>query len=151
MNTADPILDRFSDLNWPGKRKPVNRDLTPVTDKTDQGWDEKPTTYTVNGAPMEFFTISHLSAALGRSIVTIRSWEKRGLLPRTPYSSPKPKGDSLPNVVRKGRRLWTRDQILGILAIATEEGVILNGKPPTEKFALRVLELYKTLIQKEAQ
>jgi hypothetical protein len=148
---SDPLLDRFSDLNWPGKRKPVNRDLPIIPETKEEGWDDKPYFYTVNGTKKEFFTISHLSAALGRSIVTIRSWEKRGYLPRTPYSSPRPKGDSLPNVPAKGRRLWTRDQILGILKIASEEGVITNGKPPTEKFAQRVLELYKTLLQKEAQ
>jgi hypothetical protein len=49
----------------------------------------------------------------------------------------------------KGKRLWTRAQIDGILKIAASERVILNGKPPTKRFAERVLDLYRELLQKD--
>lgn len=142
----DPLLDRFSDLNWPGKRKPVNRDrpVAPVPDVVP--WDDNPLFYVYKGEKKEFFTISSLSVALGRSPVTIRSWENKGMLPKSPYRSPKPKGGKLPGVEQKGKRLWTREQIDGILSIASQEGVILNGKPPTPRFAQRVSELFNTLV-----
>lgn len=138
----DPLIDRFSDLNWPGKRKPVNRVLEKPKPEEPDGWDFKPLSYVYQGEKKEFFTISNLSAALGRSPVTIRSWENRGLLPKSPYRSPKPKGGRLPGVEQKGKRLWTREQIEGILSIASEEGVILNGQPPTPRFSQRVAELF---------
>lgn len=147
--TNDPLLDRFADLTYPGRRPPVNR--TAVADSSEKfSWDDKPLKYSFNGAEREFFTISHLAAALSRSVVTIRSWENKGLLPRTPYRSPRPRGDMLPGTPPKGKRLWTREQITGILRIASEEKVILNGKPPTQRFAQRVLELYKTLLNKDS-
>jgi hypothetical protein len=145
MTTPDPLLDRFSDLNWPGKRKPVNRDLAPAPSEDPEGWDDKPVMYMYKGDKKEFFTISHLAAALGKSPVTIRTWENKGMLPRSSYRSPRPRREMLPGTERKGKRLWTREQILGILDIASKEGVILNGKPPTPRFAHRVSALFRKL------
>jgi hypothetical protein len=145
----DPLLDRFSDLNYPGKRAPVNRSKT-IEEQVPASWDEKPLKYMVQGQEKEFFTISHLASALNRSVVTIRSWENKGLIPKTPYRSPRPRGETLPGTPRKGRRLWTREQILGILNIAQEEKVILNGKPPTKRFHDRVLGLFTSLSQKDS-
>ena len=150
MADTDPLLDRFSDLNWPGKRQPVNRaDTKPDTEDTGL-WDEKPVSYLFGGTQREFFTISHLATALGKSPVTIRSWEHKELIPKTPYRSPRPRGEMLPGVAPKGMRLWTRDQVVGILAIAREEQVILNGKPPTKRFYDRVLDLYKNLLKRDS-
>lgn len=147
---SDPILDRFADLpNWPGKRAPVNRKADEPK-KELQGWDENPVQYKFRGQDREFFTISHFAAALGKSPVTIRSWENKGLMPRTPYRSPRPRGESLPGTKPKGKRLWTREQIEGTLRIASEEKVILNGKTPTQRFAQRVADLYITLSQKDS-
>lgn len=147
--STDPVLDRFRDLaDFPGKRPPANRQ--PVAAPVEsEGWDEKPTYYTYRGVQTEFFTIRHLAHALGRQPVTIRSWENKGKMPRTPYRSPTPERGSLPNKAVKGRRLWTRAQIEGILKIAQEEGVILTGKPPTTRFAHRVSELFQSLINQE--
>jgi hypothetical protein len=149
MTSHDPLLDRFSDLTYPGKRTPVNRGEK-VIQVEETGWDDKPIWYVVKGEKREFFTISHLAAALGKSVVTIRSWENKGLLPRTPYSSPRPRGEMLPGTQPRGKRLWTRDQILGTIQIASEERVITNGKPPTKRFYQKVFDLYKTLSQKDS-
>lgn len=148
---SDPLLDRFADLNYPGRRKPANRPSEAPAEKTTEVWDEKPVYYFVKGEKREFFTISHLASALNRSVVTIRSWENKGLMPRTPYSSPRPRGENLPGTAPKGKRLWTRDQILGIMQIASEEKVILNGKPPTKRFSQRVLDLYAQLIESDSR
>ncbi len=146
MTSSDAVLDRFVDL-IPGKREPVNRGPSPL--ESVPVWDEKPIKYMFKGEEREFFTISHLATALGKSVVTIRSWEQKGVIPPTPYRSPQPRGGMLPGKPTKGKRLWTRDQINGILAIAIDEHVILNGKPPTKHFAERVLDLYRTLLAKD--
>jgi hypothetical protein len=146
--TEDPAMEHFADL-LPGKRAPVNRDAAESTELGAEGWDEKPIKYMFKGGEREFFTISHLAAALGKSVVTIRSWEQKGVMPPTPYRSPRPRGGMLPGKPTKGKRLWTREQIKGILEIAESEGVILNGKPPTKHFAQTVLEFYRTLLAKD--
>jgi hypothetical protein len=147
---TDPLLDRFSDLNWPGKRKPVNR--TDVPERPEPAvWDEKPLKYMYKGVEREFFTISHLSTALGKAPVTIRSWENKGILPSSSYRSPRPRGGNLPGTTPKGKRLWTKDQILGIIQIAQEEKVIFNGKTPTKRFAERVNTLYIKLRESDEQ
>jgi hypothetical protein len=139
----------FDDLHdWPGKKRPVNRPEPSLAEESDADWDVRPVVYIYNGVSREFFTIGHLADALGRSPVTIRSWESKGLLPKSPYRSPRPRGESLPGVA-KGKRLWTRDQIEGILRLAREEGVILNEKPPTKQFTLRVADLFRELLKKD--
>ena len=146
---SDPLLKRFEDLNYPGKRVPINRKEEPAPVEP-QGWDENPVHYKFKGVDREFFTISHFAAALGKAPVTIRSWENKGLLPRSPYRSPRPRRGSIPGIAAKGKRLWTREQIEGTLRIASEEKVILNGKTPTKRFAQRVTELYISLSQKDS-
>lgn len=140
------IMKSFEDLKVPGKRKPINRTQEESALSMDEPWDSKPLVYFVGGKPQEFFPISALAHAIGKASVTIRSWENKGLLPPSPYRSPKPRKETIPGVSPKGRRLWTREQIEGILDIARQEGVILNGKPPTEKFAHRVAMLFRELL-----
>jgi hypothetical protein len=149
---SDPVLDRFSDLasgevkDYPGKRKPALRQIKRHrTVEESPSWDASPVFYIVNGKRQEFFTIRHLAAALGYSQQSIRAWENSGLLARSPYRSPKPRTPTIGGRNTKGKRLWTRAQIEGILKIAKEEGVILNKQPPTRKFARRVSAFFKTL------
>ena len=151
MIDHDPFA-LFDDLkDYPGKRPPVNRKAKETSGPPDEDpWDAKPAIYVFNGHSKEFFTIGHLSKALNRSPVTLRSWEKKGLLPRSPYRSPAPK-TSFINGPPKGRRLWTRDQIEGLLQIAEEEGCIVdaNRTAPSEQFTQRVAQLFKTLREQE--
>lgn len=143
---TDPILSRFADINVPGRRKPANRDK-PVKVVETPDWDSKPVKYMVKGVMVEFFTIGHLARALGYSVQSIRAWEQQGLMPKSPYRSPKPRKEQVPGATVKGRRLWTRAQIEGILRIAEEMGVVLNRKPPTKAFAIKVNNLYAELTQ----
>ena len=141
----------FDDLHdWPGKKRPVNRPEPEKKGPPDPlAWDIKPVVYVHGGVSREFFTIGHLADAFGRSPVTIRSWESKGVLPNSPYRSPRPRGEALPGKQSKGRRLWTRAQIEGMLRIAQEEGVILSGKPPTKQFTQRVAALFRELLEQE--
>lgn len=145
---SDPVSDPFEKFmpDFPGKRRPLNRpDVTP-SGQDEFRWDENPKTILHNGVAKEFFTIGHLALALNRATVTIRSWEKKGVLPRSPFRSPPPRVSTV-NGEPKGKRLWTRSQIEGIVQIAKEEGCIVDEKqsPPTEKFTTRVQTLFNEI------
>ena len=143
-------MSKFDDLDYPGRRKPVNRVTPQEQNAPVSDWSDKPLTYMVNGETQEFFTIGHLAKALGYSVQSIRAWENSRLLPRSRYRTPSPRKADQPGHLVKGRRLWTRQQIEGILRIAAEEGVILNKKPPTPRFAARVGELFTSLLNEQS-
>jgi hypothetical protein len=144
VSDPDPVTERFADLDYPGRRKPVNRERK-VEVPEAAPWDARPLHYIVKGEKQEFFTIGHLASALGYSVQSIRAWEASGLLPRTPYRSPRPRKAATAKVNTKGKRLWTREQIVGIVQIAREEKVILNKVPPNPRFAKRVQQLFTAL------
>lgn len=140
------IPKQFEDLDYPGRRKPVNRGKTPpIPDRPP--WDEKPLYYLVEGEKREFFVIGHLAKALGYSVQSIRLWEDKGLLPRSPYRSPRTRKPVAGGRSNKGKRLWTREQIEGILRIAKAHKVILNKKPPTAAFSQEVLAYFASLLK----
>lgn len=153
MGDSD-ILQMFQELrepgkDWPGGRPPVNRTpddapRRPAEEGVDE-WRNLAQALVYRGRTRAFYTIGALSKALGRSEVTIRSWEAKGLMPKTPYRTPAP-SNPLPGTKPAGRRLWTVQQIEGILRICVEEGVILDGKtPPTREWGLKVAQLYRDL------
>lgn len=135
----------FSDLDYPGRKKPVNRGEKKASSDI-QVWDSKPLRYLVNGTQQEFYTVGHLSKALGYSVQSIRGWETKGLLPKSPYRSPRTNGMVAGGKSNKGRRLWTRRQVEGIIGIARKHRVIVNRKPPTPAFAKEVEEFFKFLL-----
>ena len=148
---SDPFAPILTDLidqgklpenfDVPGQRPPVNRG-DPQPPKP-QGWDHKPATYIIKGKVYEFFTIRHLCAALGKAPSTVRAWEARGMLPPSPFRSPTPRRQTLEGKTNKGKRLWTREQIEGILRVAAEEQVILNGgPPPNPSFTYKTKQLF---------
>ena len=141
---SDDPFAAFQDL-FPGKRPPINRPDSSITPK-EVGWDDKPRTYIFGTKAYEFFLISHLSDAIGKAPQTIRAWEARGILPKTPFRSPRPRNQPLEGKANKGKRLWTREQIEGIVRIAREERVILDGgPPPTPAFTHKVQALFKDI------
>jgi hypothetical protein len=148
---ADPLLDRFDDLtepekDYPGRTRPKLRRVRTVPEPPPTEWDDGPVYYMVGGERQEFFTIRHLAKALDYSQQSIRAWENQGLLPKSPYRSPKPRRPTIAGRNTKGKRLWTREQIDGILRIAREEGVIVNKKPPTRSFARKVAARFRSLV-----
>ena len=69
----DPALKKFDDLDYPGRRKPVNRDKKTTTRSDTEVWDAKPTYYLIKGQRQEFFVIRQVAAALGYSVASIRA------------------------------------------------------------------------------
>ena len=142
--TTTTIEERFSDLDYPGKKVPVNRSKKNAPVEVNH-WDDKPVYYKINGEKREFFTISHLAAALGYSVQSIRAWEAQTLLPRSGIRGPRTVRPVAAGRSDKGKRLWTREQIEGILRLAREHKVIVNREPPTPAFYRDVARLFEEL------
>lgn len=146
--------------SFPGSRPPVNRGakVSPIG-AVSAGWDDRSIRKLVGGKEVEFFQLGNLALALGRKNVTIRQWEDTQKLPLTPFRSPPPRGQKghLPGRAPRGRRLYTRGMVEGVLRIATEEGVILPrpdgkpGPPPTARFFQRVAALFEQECQVHTQ
>jgi len=122
----DLIESTFSDLEefYPGskrKRKvlePKKREIEPL-----QGWDSKPYVKTLpNGRDVEMFTIGALAEALGRPVITIRTWIKEGYLPASPYRLPSKK--NIRGEDQMGRRLYTRSMIEIVIELFGKAGLI---------------------------
>ena len=131
---------------YPGSRKPIDRLPTPTSQNhggyygVDPGWDNKPREYTMNGVKQDFFTIGQLALALGRRPVTMRLWEREGIIPKATYQVSS-------ETANGRRRLYSRAQIEGLVVIAIEEGIIISHQRPISatNFTARAVELFKNL------
>lgn len=75
----------------------------------------------LRGREIDFFTVSIMCHALGRSSESVRRLIRRGVLPETRYRSP--------GRTQAGqRRLWTREQVLAVATTAEE--LQLRGRRP---------------------
>lgn len=100
---------------YPGSNSEIGK--RPEPELVDWG---KPRVFNVGGVPVEFYTVGQLAAALNRSPVTIRKWERLGYLPVAQFRTPG-------NVRQKARRIYTRAQLEVIVQIAYDEG-LMDGK-----------------------
>jgi hypothetical protein len=124
----DDILSKFdkpepatSAPAVPGKKPLKNAGTKPP--ETVDGFDIdqlKSTTWAIGGVAREFYTIGQLANAIGRSAVTLRSWEAKGWLPPPRYRTPKPSREQIPGKPAKGKRLYSREQVLYLVAAAEE-------------------------------
>lgn len=132
---VDPFKDFFEDLpDYPGKTPPRNRGNkrnAPVAEDTLNGARSK--VFKVNGVDREFFTVGEVARALSRKPVTIRMWEQRGWIPKVKYRTPPPQGEQIPGKVTKGRRLYTKSQVL-FLVDALERFKIDTAKSDWDGF-----------------
>lgn len=117
------------------------------TNESSYSWLSNPRKLFLNGKEVEFFTIGELASALNRKPVTIRKWEADGIIPKATYIAPS--GDK-----RGKRRLYTKDQILGMIQIAWEEGLLepnVNGSWKSigeTNFREKAVRLFKELMEK---
>lgn len=125
---------------YPGTTRPVGPPASAAVFETvdSLSWDANPTFHYLQGAHREFFGIGHLAYALGRSTKTIYKWEQRGLFPRATFI--------LNGASKNGqRRLYTRQQINGVLEIALDEGVLTGTRRfiAATAFPARCFELFQ--------
>lgn len=131
-----------------GKFYPGSKELRAVNPLPDVAPDETPDlgpgkVLIAGGREVEFWGIGTLARVLNRQPVTIRSWEKDGILPGPTFNKPGVGGD-----LRGRRRLYTAPQILGIWEIARDEGVLDPGPRVNihkTQFPLRVKRLFDRL------
>lgn len=104
--------DVFSDLDkyYPGSKRQrrAATEESPVGRRTD-AWDARPIIKMHRGEETEFFMLGSFAQALGKSTVTMRLWERKAYIPKSPYRLPSnaaPDGRVIP-----GKRVFTRDLI----------------------------------------
>lgn len=128
--SEDFINSTFSDLDdfYPGskrKRKPVVAKQPEVMPESN--WDSKPYVKTLpNGRDLEMFTIGALAEALGRPVITIRTWIKDGRLPASPYRLPAKQ--DVNGKERLGRRLYSRAMIESLIELFGKHGVLYTKR-----------------------
>ena len=108
----DNIDEFFQDLDeyYPGskrKRRPIDpKAKKPRVVKEDGSWDAEPQVKTLpNGNVVELFSAGAFALALGRPLVTIRLWERKGYIPRAPYRL---KSMLVDGVKKPGWRMYSR-------------------------------------------
>jgi hypothetical protein len=128
--TEDLFDSTFSDLDeyYPGskrKRKksvPKKSDIVPGT-----SWDSKPYVKTLpNGTDIEMFTIGALAGALGRPVITIRTWINDGNLPASPYRLPSKK--NIRGEEQQGRRLYSRAMVEKLIELFDKAGLLYTSR-----------------------
>lgn len=117
---APPEPTEDDPTRYPGSKQ-VRRAVSGVS---ADPWDSYPHIEMLhNGETKRFYTVGILAKALGKSSQTIRKWENWGYIPRSQYRFP---GRSSSTHHRKEgqRRLYTREQIEGVVSVAYETGVL---------------------------
>lgn len=119
---SDPIDEAFADLDryYPGskrvRRDPVRKTISPEP----IGWDHSPIVRTLpNGNTIEMFLVGSLAEALGRPVVTLRNWERKGYIPTAPYRWRNSAGGK-----QAGKRLYSRAIIQRTVDAFREHGVL---------------------------
>ena len=110
-------LDEYYPGSKRKRKEPVERKVVSVS------WDSRKFIKTLpNGKDAEFFTLGSLSMAVNRSIITMRSWIKKGYIPASPYRLPtKPDKNGEDHM---GRRLYTRPMIEAVVEIFAQHGIL---------------------------
>ena len=112
MTTAD--LDAvFDGLYYPGSKR--ERRPAPPPPAEEDRWDARPIQRLRDGVVTDFFTAGALAQALGKSTVTIRTWERKGHIPRAPFRLPG--YTDAKGIKQPGRRVYTRP----LIEIAVDE------------------------------
>lgn len=98
--------------------------------------------FEIGGKSVELFTISQLAEVLNRRPVTIRTWEQKGIIPRATFVKPGINKDP-----RGRRRLYSRQQVEALVAIADEEGLLVDVHKQISKtqFQAKALSAFKRI------
>jgi hypothetical protein len=126
---------------YPGSKKPIR---PPEPPDGEEPWRRRGKPVSMSGRQVRLYTIGSLAEALERKPITIRGWERDGIIPRSTF-------------VKRGvdgkhgrRRMYSEAQIDGIVKIAHDMGLVPNygaGRRDVNmsEFSARVLELFKNL------
>lgn len=108
---GDTIDNMFGDMDeyYPGskrKRRSPNPDAKPKRKVSENSWDSDAQLKKLpNGNVIELFSAGAMAQALGRPLVTLRLWERKGYIPRAPYRL---KSMMVNGVKKPGWRMYSR-------------------------------------------
>lgn len=125
---------------YPGSRQERRAAVTPpaAVAPVVPTWDAKPIVKTIRGQRMELFPVGALAAALGRSAVTMRLWERNGVLPKAKYRLANKNGVG-------GRRYYDRAQIEAVVAVARDFQMLGEQRRIHPEFTARVVKAWADL------
>lgn len=108
---GDTIDKMFGEIDeyYPGskrKRRAPNPDAKPKRKISENSWDSDAQLKKLpNGNMIELFSAGAMAQALGRPLVTLRLWERKGYIPRAPYRL---KSMMVKGVKKPGWRMYSR-------------------------------------------
>lgn len=124
---SDDVIDSmFGNLGktYPGSKQ-VRKSLAhPARKKKEDvdSWEENPQVKKLpSGKEVELFSAGALALALGRPLVTVRLWERKGYIPRAPYRL---KSIIVDGKKKPGWRMYSRDMILSIINSFQSRGLL---------------------------
>jgi len=146
--SADPFEDIFGafDEFYPGSKK-KRRSVDPKVEskkkaaEAQDSWDSSPQLKTLpNGTTVELFSAGTFASALGRPLVTIRLWERKGYIPRAPYrlKSIIVKGEKKP-----GWRMYSRAMIESALQSFQSRSLLEAPRIDWDRHTDLSMELYE--------
>lgn len=108
---GDTIDAMFKDIDeyYPGskrKRRAPDPNAKPKRKISENTWDSEAQLKKLpNGNVIELFSAGAMAQALGRPLVTLRLWERKGYIPRAPYRL---KSMIVKGVKKPGWRMYSR-------------------------------------------
>jgi hypothetical protein len=140
----DAVDKLFKDLDefYPGskrKRRPVSPKAEKKKAKEDGAWDADPVLKKLpNGKEIELFSAGALCLALGRPLVTLRLWERKGYIPRAPYRL---KSVVVKGVKKPGWRMYSRDIIESTILSFESRGLLEAPRVDWNRYSDLSIEL----------
>jgi hypothetical protein len=140
----DQVDKYFSSLDdfYPGskkKRRPVDPNAKPKKTKEEGSWDANPQVKKLpNGNVVELYSAGSLCQALGRPIVTLRLWERKGYIPRAPYRL---KSIIVDGVKKPGWRMYSKAMIESTVRIFNSRGLLESPRIDWNRYPDMSIEL----------
>jgi DNA-binding transcriptional MerR regulator len=96
----------------------------PAKTRVVRSWKTKQATITASGKPLtaKMFTVGAVADLLGCSVQAIRLWERRKVIPETPF-----RGENKKTI--KGDRFYTLDMVDTLREILLAKGYLDSGRP----------------------
>ena len=147
MTNEDPLDRLLSELDayYPGSKK-MRRPLNPQAKKPkaqeEGSWDANPQVKTLpNGSVVELFSAGAFALALGRPLVTVRLWERKGYIPRAPYRL---KSMLVDGVKKPGWRMYSRDMVESTIKAFEARGLMEAPRIDWNRYSELSIELMET-------
>ena len=148
----DAIEDLFKSLDefYPGSKK-KRRPISPEVERKKReakdldAWDAKPQIKTLsNGNNVELFSAGIFGNALGRPLVTIRLWERKGYIPRAPYRL---KSIIVNGKKKPGWRMYSRAMIESAIKSFQSRGLLEASRIDWDRHPDLSLEIYENWVK----